>query len=310
MKISVLSGKGGTGKTTVSASLAVSCTPCQYIDCDVEEPNGYIFLKPNIMETKSVNVFVPQVEKEKCSGCGICAKICQFNAIAVVKGNVLLFPEICHHCGACAIACPENAIREVEREIGVIEMNEDETFFQGRLNVGEPISIPIIRELKAKIKSNIPVILDCSPGASCAVVESIGGCDYCILVTEPTPFGLHDFKIAVQLVRKMNIPFGVVLNKASDSSTIIHDYCKNEGIEILLEIPFSKEIAKSYSKGILPVQNSVFWREKFKELYEKIEEEIENNGEMGKNEKHEKNENMEMNRKAEKNEKVGRGADK
>jgi MinD superfamily P-loop ATPase len=285
MKIAVLSGKGGTGKTTVSASLAVSSIPCQYIDCDVEEPNGYIFLKPHIKSTNPVNVLVPKIEKDKCNGCGICAKTCQFNAIAVVKGNVLLFPEICHHCGACAIACPKNAIREVERKIGVIEMNEDETFLQGRLNVGEPISVPIISELRNRMKNDMPVILDCSPGASCAVVESIGGCDYCILVTEPTPFGLHDFKIAVQLVRKMGIPFGVVLNKASDSSTIIHDYCRDEGIEILLEIPFSQEIAKAYSKGILPAQDSVLWKGKFKELYEKIEVKIENNGEMEKNEK-------------------------
>lgn len=274
MKVAVLSGKGGTGKTTVSASLAVSSPPCQYIDCDVEEPNGYIFLKPKIDTSVPVSVLVPEVDKEKCTGCGICGRTCQFGAIAVVRSNVLLFPEICHHCGACVIACPEDAIREVDRVVGVIEMNEDQSFLQGRLNVGEPISIPIISKLKSQAKEDMLVILDCSPGASCTVVESIEECDFCILVTEPTPFGLHDFKIAVQLVRKMGLPFGVVLNKASKSDSIIHDYCQEENIEILLEIPFSEDIAKAYSKGILPAQDSYVWKTKFQKLYERIKEKI------------------------------------
>jgi MinD superfamily P-loop ATPase len=273
MRIAVLSGKGGTGKTTVSASLAVSNMPCQYIDCDVEEPNGYIFLKPQIKSTLPVHVLVPKILEEKCNGCGICGKTCQFNAIAVVKKKVLLFPEICHHCGACALACPENAIQEVEREIGIIEMNEDETFLHGKLNVGEPISIPIISKLKNKMKSDsMPVILDCPPGASCSVVEAISDCDYCILVTEPTPFGLHDFKIAVKLVRKMGMPLGAVLNKAYESDTIIHDYCKDEGIEILLEVPFSEKIAKAYSKGVLPAQDDILWKEEFSNLFKRIKE--------------------------------------
>jgi MinD superfamily P-loop ATPase len=271
MKIAVLSGKGGTGKTTVAASLAASLPSCQYIDCDVEEPNGAIFLKPEIQESSPVKVLVPEVEMTKCNTCGNCAKACQFNAIAVVKGEVLVFPEICHHCGACVIACPNRAIREVERVIGVLEANEDDTFLQGKLNIGEPISIPILKELKKRIKKDLPVIIDCSPGASCTVVESIEGSDFCLLVTEATPFGLHDIKIAVQLVRKMGIPFGIVLNKASDNSKLIHDFCQSEGIELLMEIPFSQEIAEGYSKGILPVENNSMWKEKFIKLYEKIE---------------------------------------
>lgn len=271
MKIAVLSGKGGTGKTTVAASLAASLPSCQYIDCDVEEPNGAIFLKPEIQESSPVKVLVPEVEMTKCNTCGNCAKACQFNAIAVVKDEVLVFPEICHHCGACVIACPNGAIREVERVIGVLEANEDDTFLQGKLNIGEPISIPILKELKKRIKKDIPVIIDCSPGASCTVVESIEGSDFCLLVTEATPFGLHDIKIAVQLVRKMGIPFGIVLNKASDNSKLIHDFCQSEGIELLMEIPFSQEIAEGYSKGILPVQNNSMWKDKFIKLYEKIE---------------------------------------
>ena len=271
MKIAVLSGKGGTGKTTVAASLAASLPSCQYIDCDVEEPNGAIFLKPEIEESSPVKVLVPEAEMTKCNACGNCAKACQFNAIAVVKDEVLVFPEICHHCGACVIACPNGAIREVERVIGVLEANEDDTFLQGKLNIGEPISIPILKELKKRIKKDLPVIIDCSPGASCTVVESIEGSDFCLLVTEATPFGLHDLKIAVQLVRKMGIPFSIVLNKASDNSKLIHDFCQSEGIELLMEIPFSQEIAEGYSKGILPVQNNSMWKEKFIKLYEKIE---------------------------------------
>lgn len=271
MKVAVLSGKGGTGKTTVSASLAASLPSCQYIDCDVEEPNGAIFLAPEIKKSTPVKVLVPEADMTKCNACGYCAKACQFNAMAVVKGKVLVFPEICHHCGACVIACPNDAIREVERIIGVVEANEDDTFLQGKLNVGEPISIPIIRELKKRMKKDTPVILDCSPGASCTVVQSIDGCDYCVLVTEPTPFGLHDLKIAEQLVKKMGIHFGIVLNKASDSSRMIHDFCKSEGIELLMEIPFSREIAEGYSKGTLPVKNNKLWKEKFEKLYEKIE---------------------------------------
>lgn len=271
MKIAVLSGKGGTGKTTVSASLALAIEKCQYVDCDVEEPNGWIFLRPEIKDIIPVNVLVPEADASKCNGCSNCGKACQFHAIAVVKDKVLVFPEICHHCGACQIACPQEAIREVDREIGVIEINVNNTFLQGRLNIGEPISIPVIRELKKRLRNDMPVILDCSPGASCTVVQSVGGCDYCILVTEPTPFGLHDLKIAVQLISKMEIPFGVVVNKASQDNKSVQEYCNENHIEVLMEIPYSQEIAQAYSKGILPVENEIDWKSKFKELYQKIE---------------------------------------
>ncbi len=271
MKIAVLSGKGGTGKTTVSASLAFALDKCQYIDCDVEEPNGAIFLKPELQESYRVKVPVPEVDPGKCNGCGDCAKACQFNALAVIKGRVLLFPEICHHCGACSLACPTGAIYEVQREIGIIESDVTGTFLHGRLNIGEPISIPIIRELKKRMGTDQPVLLDCPPGASCAVVQSIGGCDYCILVTEPTPFGLHDLKIAVELVKKMNIPFGIVINKATDEQRIIQDFCNENGIEVLLEISFSRRIAENYSKGILPVQDNPEWINRFQEVHAKVE---------------------------------------
>jgi MinD superfamily P-loop ATPase len=270
MKIAVLSGKGGTGKTTVAASLAVSLSNSQYIDCDVEEPNGALFLRPEINEPIPVNVLVPKVDDEKCNGCGACAKACRFNSIAVVKKKVLMFPEVCHHCGACMLACPQKAISEVQREIGVVEADKDGHFLQGRLNIGEPITIPIIHKLKQCMRTDAIHILDCSPGASCTVVQTIDGCDYCILVTEPTPFGLHDLKIAVALVRKMRIPFGVVLNKAMDEDQSIQTYCMQEKISLLMEIPFLREIAESYSKGFLPVQMDAELGKKFVQMFSKI----------------------------------------
>lgn len=270
MKIAVLSGKGGTGKTTVSASLAVSVPGSQYVDCDVEEPNGWIFLKPDIAKGMPVNVKIPEVDPSKCSGCGNCGKACQFHAIAVVKGKVLMFPEICHHCGACMIVCPEGAIREVDRTVGIIEFDGNGTFLQGRLNIGEPMGIPILREMKKWLRQGT-VILDCPPGASCAVVKSVEGCDYCILVTEPTPFGLHDLNIAVQLIKSLEIPFGVVINKASQDDSSIQDYCIENHIELLMEIPFSLEIARAYSGGLLPVQADPGWRMRFEGLYKRAE---------------------------------------
>jgi MinD superfamily P-loop ATPase len=271
MKIAVLSGKGGTGKTTVSASLAAVLDSCQYIDCDVEEPNGALFLNPQFQEPVPVKVLVPEVDPSLCNGCGRCAKACQFHALAAVKGMVLQFHELCHHCGACSLVCPQGAIREIEREIGVIEAGEDNRFLQGRLNIGEPISIPIIRELKRRMRDDAPVILDCPPGAACAVVQAIDGCDYCILVTEPTPFGLHDLQIAIELVKKMGIPCGVVVNKAMASQRLIHEYCEQNGVPVLLEIPFSREIAASYSRGILPVREHLKWQERFRQLFSQVE---------------------------------------
>ena len=272
MKIAVLSGKGGTGKTTVSASLAFALDSCQYIDCDVEEPNGAIFLEPELQESYEVKVPVPEVDPAKCDGCGSCASACQFHALAVINDKVLLFSEICHHCGACLLACPAGAIHEVDRTIGVVEANASGSFMHGRLNIGEPISIPIIRELKRRVQNGLPVVvLDCPPGASCQVVQAIDGCDYCILVTEPTPFGLHDLKIAVELVKKMKIPYGVVINKATDGQRMIREFCKENGIEVLLEIPFSREIAANYSKGILPVQADPDWISRFQEVCARVE---------------------------------------
>lgn len=271
MRIAVLSGKGGTGKTTVAGSLVSSLEESRYVDCDVEEPNGAIFFKPVLCKGVPVKVLVPAVDEERCTGCGACARACQFKALAVVKKKVLTFPELCHHCGACRIACPQDAIREVERTIGVIETNADLTFMQGRLSVGEPIGIPVLKELKRRIVDDVPVVLDCPPGTSCSVVQAIEDCDYCLLVTEPTPFGLHDLELAVKLVELMEIPCGVVINKASDTDKSVQAYCTKKGIEVLMEIPFSQNIARAYSKGILPTENDSSWKLKFRELFRKVE---------------------------------------
>lgn len=274
MIIAVLSGKGGTGKTTVAASLAQVIPNSQYLDCDVEEPNGFIFLKPDLTSTTDVTVKVPEVDQDQCTHCGACARICQFNAIAVTRQRVLVFPELCHHCGACLLACRSGAITEIERSIGVIEQDSNQHFLQGRLNVGEPVGIPIISALKNRININRTSILDCSPGASCVVVKSLEDCDYAVLVTEPTPFGLHDLKIAISLVRKMGIPAGIVLNKASGQNTIIQAYCQEMALPILMEIPFSRSIAEAYSRGVLPVQTDPKWKTQFTALYWQIGEEV------------------------------------
>jgi len=274
MWIAVLSGKGGTGKTTVAASLAAVIPGCQYVDCDVEEPNGAIFLKPEITATLPVAVPVPQVDAARCSSCGACAVACQFNAIAVINKIVLTFPEICHHCGACSLACPTGVVSETEREIGAIEQDKVGNFRHGRLNIGEPVGIPIIRALKEKASREATVIFDCPPGASCAVVRSLDEVDYCLLVTEPTPFGLHDLKIAVELIRQMDLPAGVIINKSDGSAETIRAYCREAGIPVRLEIPFSTAIAANYSRGILPVAADPKWAGKFTDLASQLAEEV------------------------------------
>lgn len=272
MKIAVLSGKGGTGKTTVSAGLARLIKPSQYIDCDVEEPNGYIFLKPDLTNSMPVNVLVPVVNENKCTLCKECEKACQFNAIAVIKDKVLIFPELCHHCGACFVACRSMALTETERQVGIIEMNEDKSFIHGKLNIAEPIAVPIVKKLKEFQKQDVPVILDCSPGASCTVVQSIEDCDFCVLVTEPTPFGLHDLKIAASLVKKLSKPFGIVINKALNDNSIIEDFCKAQGISVLAKIPYSREIAIAYSNGELDTALKAPLEEMMEKVFKSIKE--------------------------------------
>jgi len=272
--ISVASGKGGTGKTTVAANLALSLgKKIQFLDCDVEEPNAHIFLKPEITHAQSIGVPIPQVDEEKCTYCGKCAQVCLYNAIAVVKKNVLVFPELCHGCGGCTLLCPEKAIKEVNKPIGVVEEGKANSiqFVQGKLNIGEMMAPPLIRAVKKAANSNQITIIDVPPGTSCPVIEAVKDSDFCILVTEPTPFGLNDLILAVEVLKKLKIPFGVVINRADVGDKKVDEYCQKEKIPILMRIPMDREIAISYSKGIPIVEEKPDYKEKFKRLYRQIE---------------------------------------
>lgn len=277
MIISVASGKGGTGKTLVATSLALSLKdrkPVQCIDCDVEEPNAHILLKPLLDHQEKVSIPVPYVDKDKCTYCGKCAEVCAYNAIAVWDKNVLVFPELCHGCGACTYLCPENAISEIDRETGIIEFGESAgiEFVHGKLTVGEAMAPPVIREAKKHINRDKLVIIDVSPGTSCPVVETVKGSDFCLLVTEPTPFGLNDLALAVEMLGELDISCGVVINRDGIGDCKVEEYCRQRGIPILLRIPLDIKIAQLYSRGITLVQGIPQWQEAFVRLYNDIEQ--------------------------------------
>ena len=277
MIISVASGKGGTGKTLVATSLALSLTDkerVQLLDCDVEEPNAHIFLKPVITSSEPVYIQVPEVDEKKCTYCGKCAEVCAYNAVAVFPKHVLVFPELCHGCGACSYLCPEKAISEQEREIGIVESGHSNSIglAQGKLTVGEAMPTPVIRKVKERADHNGTVIIDVSPGTSCPVVESIQGSDFCLLVTEPTPFGLTDLILAVETVKELKVPCGVVINRVGVGDGKVEEYCLKEKIPILLTIPLDSEIARLYSQGVALVEGMPQWKEIFLELLERIRE--------------------------------------
>ena len=276
MIISIASGKGGTGKTTVSTNLALSIKGCQFIDCDVEEPNANIFLKTKIDKSEEVTVSYPEIDKEKCDFCGKCSEFCAYNAIAVVPSNILVFPELCHSCGGCELVCPKDAVNWHKRVIGKVEHGRTKNidFYQGLLNIGEMQAIPVIKALKKEVDRNKDVIIDVPPGTSCPVIESIGSSDYCILVTEPTPFGLHDLKLAVEVVRHLDIQFGVVINRDGVGDNKVEIYCKKEDIPVLLKIPERQKIANLYSKGIALVNEVYEWHEMFGQVFSRIKEEV------------------------------------
>ena len=275
MIISVASGKGGTGKTLVATSLALSLKDgdkVQLLDCDVEEPDDHVFLKPVITRSESVSIPVPMVDEAQCTYCGKCAEVCAYNAIAVFPKHVLVFPQLCHGCGACSYLCPEKAISEEGKEIGVVESGYSGglKFVHGRLAIGEAMAPPIIRKVKEQANNEGTVIIDVSPGTSCPVVEAVKDSDFCILVTEPTPFGLNDLILAVETVKQLNIPCGVVLNRAGVGDDKVEEYCRKEKIPILLTIPLDTEIARLYSRGITLVAGMPQWQGGFLGLFDKI----------------------------------------
>jgi MinD superfamily P-loop ATPase len=275
MIISIASGKGGTGKTTIATNLGVSLGHgVQLLDCDVEEPNAHLFIRPTFEKTQVVSASVPEVDGEKCNLCGKCGDICQFKAIVVIGNTVLPFPELCHSCGGCMAVCPEKAIREGERVLGIIEAGRrgDLEFVHGRLRVGEAMSPPLIRRVRSFAKPDGVTIIDAPPGTSCPVITSIKGADFVLLVTEPTPFGLHDLKLAIGAVRILGIPCGLVINRSDMGDDRVREYAKEVDLPILMEIPFDRRIAEAYSRGQMLVEVMPEWKEKFVQLYERIVE--------------------------------------
>lgn len=261
MQIAIASGKGGTGKTTIATSLGLSISrssvddhPILLLDCDVEAPNAHLYLRPIITEQKEAAILLPQIDPAKCSACGRCVEVCQFHALALIGKKVLVFPQLCHGCGSCTLNCPEGAITEKPNPIGMLEAGQTETgitFVQGILTISEPMPTPIIRQLK-RWKKGEPdqiVILDAPPGASCSVVETVRGSDFVLLVTEPTPFGLHDLKQMVGILREMGIPAGVVINRDGIGDGALEAYCAAEELPVLLRIPFDRTIAEGTAQG-------------------------------------------------------------
>ncbi|UCC69268.1 MAG: ATP-binding protein [Armatimonadota bacterium] len=273
MVVAVASGKGGTGKTTVAVSLALSVTRAQLVDADAEEPNAHLFLSPGIRETVPVAMAVPEVHLQSCTFCGRCAAFCRFNALAVVKEQVLVFPELCHGCGGCIHACPEGAIERAERRIGEVEVGEarGRRFIQGRLRPGAPSAVRIVREEMTHLDRDVPAIIDAPPGTACAVQEVMAAADFCLLVTEPTPFGLHDLRMAIDLAAQLEILAAVVINRSGRWDSPIEDECRRRGVPVLLKIPFERQIAEAYSRGEALTDAFPEYSDKLRRVYAEIE---------------------------------------
>ena len=279
MIIAVLSGKGGTGKTFVSVNLACAAEPVElsaaetvYMDCDVEEPNGHLFLKPFIMNKIPVKVMVPTVDESKCTGCRKCVEFCKYNALAYIQDKVMVFHEICHSCGGCIHVCPEKAFTETKRDIGVIEegVSRNVSVFTGCLNTGEVSGVPIIKGLMKKLPEFGTAIIDCPPGSACVVMESIRKADYCVLVAEPTRFGVHNLSMVYDLVKLFNKPYGVVLNKCLSEENPAEQFCNDHQIPILAKIPFDEELGRLNSNGLVAVRENERYRDLFQKLLDKV----------------------------------------
>ena len=290
MNIAVLSGKGGTGKTLLSVNMAATSKSATYIDCDVEEPNGYLFFKPEAIVEENVSVKIPEVDKELCSGCRKCVDFCKFNALAFIKKAPIVFGDICHSCGGCSLLCPENAITEKDKVIGKIEKGKSQgiDIYTGILNTGEVSGVPIIEKLleenrksssNGEISNNIEgneklSIIDCPPGSACIVMESIKDADFCVLVAEPTAFGAHNLEMVYELVSLFGKPFGVVLNKCLDGENPSEEFCKEKGIKILGRVPFEKELGELNSNAKIAARESERYNKLFKNILETVKGEV------------------------------------
>lgn len=275
MIISVASGKGGTGKTTVSTNLASAMErTVQLLDCDVEEPNASLFLRPEITDTRTVTLAVPEIDGERCTLCGKCAQICQFKAITHLPNTMLTFPELCHSCGGCARVCPESAIAWGQRELGVLEKGHKNHihFIHGKLRIGEAMSPPLIEAVRREADPEVLTIIDAPPGTSCPVITSMKNTDFILMVTEPTPFGLHDLTLAVEAVKLLGIPAGLVINRSDIGDDGVKNYAAREGLPVLMEIPFDRRIAEAYSRGMIFSREIPRWKDQFVNLYHRIME--------------------------------------
>jgi len=276
MRISVASGKGGTGKTTVATNLALSIdADVQFIDCDVEQPNGHLFLQPAIEHSETVTTPVPEIDLQKCTYCAKCADICRFKAIAVIpETTVLVFPELCHSCGGCLAICPEGAVSETGRELGTLEIGSRGrlSFVHGRLRVGEAMAPPLIKKVRQAARDKGVTVIDAPPGTSCPVIAAIRETDFVLLVTEPTPFGLHDLELAVGAVDLLGIPRGLVINRSDLGDDRVREFADAVGIPVLMEIPFDRRVAETYARGEMLIEVIPEWKSRFAGLYERMVE--------------------------------------